>query len=145
MLWLAAVGRQVITRINSLRPSEACMRRYINDHWFRQWLATCTAPSHYLNQCWNIVNWTLGNKLKWSLNQNLYIFLQENAFENAVRKTAAILSRPQCVNVDQEMWPDIATIYNTMFNVLFMPLFSSIWNIELGLKELTPDFLPTTM
>ena len=25
------------------------------------------APSHYLNQCWNIVNWTLGNKLQWNL------------------------------------------------------------------------------
>ena len=22
-------------------------------------------PSHYLNQCWNIVNWALGNKLQW--------------------------------------------------------------------------------
>ena len=26
-----------------------------------------TAPSHYLNQCWNIVNWTLMNKLQWIL------------------------------------------------------------------------------
>ena len=23
-------------------------------------LVTCLAPSHYLNQCWNIVDWTLG-------------------------------------------------------------------------------------
>ena len=37
---------------------------------------------HYLNQCWNIVNWTLGKKLQWNLNRNLYIFIQENAFEN---------------------------------------------------------------
>ena len=40
-----------------------------------------SAPSHYLNQCWNIVNWTLGNRLKWNLNRNLYIFIQEIAFE----------------------------------------------------------------
>ena len=33
------------------------------------------APSHYLYQCWNIVNWTLGNKLHWNLNRNLYIFV----------------------------------------------------------------------
>ena len=33
-----------------------------------------------------------------SLNRNLYIFIQENSFENIVRKTAAILSQPQCVN-----------------------------------------------
>ena len=32
-------------------------------------------PIHYLNQCWNIVNWTLGNKLRWILNRYLYIFI----------------------------------------------------------------------
>ena len=30
------------------------------------------APSHYLNQWWNIVNWTLGNKLQWNLILYLY-------------------------------------------------------------------------
>ena len=62
-------------------------------------------PNHYLNQCWNIVNWTLGNKLRWNLNQNLNIMIQENAFENIIWKMAAILSWPQCVNhksCDQE-------------------------------------------
>ena len=24
----------------------------INQHWFRDWLVACAAPSHYLNQCW---------------------------------------------------------------------------------------------
>ena len=55
-------------------------------------------PSHYLNQCWNFDNCTLGNKLQWNLNRNVYIFIQENAFENLVGKMAAILYRPQCVN-----------------------------------------------
>ena len=59
------------------------------------------ATSHYLKQCWNIVNWTLGKKLQWTLNQNLYIFIWENAFENVVRKFVAILSPPQCVNLTQ--------------------------------------------
>ena len=45
-----------------------------------------------------IVNWIPGNKLQWNFNRNLYIFTQETAFENVVRKIAAILSRPQCVN-----------------------------------------------
>ena len=53
--------------------------------------------SHYLNQCWDTVNWTHGNKFQWNLNQNSYIFIQENAFENVVWEMAAILSRPQCV------------------------------------------------
>ena len=56
-----------------------------------------TAPSHYLNQCWNIVNWTLGNKLQGNINRNSYIFIHENAFGN-VWKMAAILCRPQCVH-----------------------------------------------
>ena len=82
---------------NSLRPSDAYMRRWTNHHWFRQWLVAWPAPSHHLNQCWNIVNWTLGNKLQWNINRNLYIFIQENAFEIAVWKIAAILPRPQWV------------------------------------------------
>ena len=41
-----------------------------------------------------IVNWTLGNKLQWNLNQNSCVFIHENAFENVVWKMAAILSRP---------------------------------------------------
>ena len=59
-----------------------------------------SAPGHYLNQWWNIVNWTNRNKLQWNFNQNHNIFIQENAFENVVWKTAAILSRLQCVKGD---------------------------------------------
>ena len=61
-------------------------------------LTTIGSLSHYLNQCWNIVNWNPGNKLQWNLNRNWYIFIQENLFENDVWKMAAILSRPQYVN-----------------------------------------------
>ena len=58
-------------------------------------------PSHYLNQCWNIANWTLRSKLQWNLNRNPYSFIDENAFEYVVWKIVAILSWPQCVNVVQ--------------------------------------------
>ena len=47
-------------------------------------------PSHYLNHCWNIVNWTLGNKFQWNFNRNSNIFIQENAFENVVCEMASI-------------------------------------------------------
>ena len=57
-----------------------------------------------LNQCWNIVNWTLRNKLQWNFNRNLNIFIEENAFENVAWKMAAILSRPQCIN-SINAWP----------------------------------------
>ena len=78
------------------RVTHICVGK-LGHHCFRQWLGACSAPSHYLNQCWNIVNWTLRNKLQWNLNRNSIIFIQENAFENVVWKMAAILTRPQCV------------------------------------------------
>ena len=68
----------------------------LDHHWLRYWLVAWSAPSHYLNQSWNIVNWNLGNKLQWNLKRNSNIFIQENAFEN-IWKMAAILSWPQCV------------------------------------------------
>ena len=64
-----------------------------SDNRFVAW----SAPSHYLNQCWYIVNWTHGNKFQWNVNRKLYIFIQENVFEIVVRELVAILSRPQCV------------------------------------------------
>ena len=86
------------TFFNPLRPSDAYMRRYTNHHWFRKWLVAWTAPSHYLNHCWNIVNWALRNKFQWNFNRNSNIFIQENALENVVCEMASILFRPQCVN-----------------------------------------------
>ena len=65
---------------NSLRPSDAYMCQLTNHHWFRQWLVVWLAPGHYyLNWCWNIVNWTLGNKNQWNLNRNSYIFSCDQA------------------------------------------------------------------
>ena len=67
----------------------------LSHHWFRWWLVTRSAPSHYLKQCWNIVNWTLGNIFQWNFNT---IFIEENYFENVIWNMAAILSLPQSVN-----------------------------------------------
>ena len=76
------------------RVTHICVGNLTIIDFFVAWLA----PSHYLNQCWNIVNWTNTNKLQLNFNQNYNIFIQENAFESFIWKTAAILSRPQCVN-----------------------------------------------
>ena len=81
-------------RFGLLRPHESYMRPWNNNHSDNA--LVWPAPSHFLNQCWNIVNWTVGNKLQWNLNRKLYIFIKKNAFENVVRKFAVILSRPQC-------------------------------------------------
>ena len=48
-------------------------------HWFRQWLVAYSAPSHYLKQCWVIVNWTLRNKLQWNFNQNIKRFIHKKS------------------------------------------------------------------
>ena len=37
-----------------------------------------SAPSHYLNQCWNIVDWILQNKLQCNLNRNVFIYIQDD-------------------------------------------------------------------
>ena len=85
--------------------------------WTRQWgrvthiclsKLIITGSDNGLSPCWrraiiwsnaeNIVNWTPGYKLQWNFNGNLCIFIQENAFENVVRKLDAFSCRPQCVN-----------------------------------------------
>ena len=42
-------------------------------------------------------NWNIRNKLQWNHKRNLYIFIQENVFENVVCEMAAMLPQPQCV------------------------------------------------
>ena len=88
-------GEFIYKNINSLRPSDAYMRR----------LGACLAPSHYLNQWWNIVNCTLGNKVQWNFNRNLNIFIQENAYENVICRIVVILSRPQWVKNSTSLLP----------------------------------------
>ena len=80
-------------------PLCSCDARPVLTHWGRMThICVWPALSHYLNQCWIIVNWNLKNKLQWNIKQNLCIFIQENAFENVVCKMAATLLWPQCVN-----------------------------------------------
>ena len=58
----------------------------------------------------------MGNKFQWNLNQDLYIFIQENAFDCVVCEMTAILSRPECVKclclIDH-----IALLWNILQNV----------------------------
>ena len=55
-------------------------------------------PSHYLGQCWLIVNQTLGNRFQWILNQNI-IFIEENAHDIAIYKNVSHFSMPEYVNM----------------------------------------------
>ena len=66
-------------------------------------------PSHHLNQWWNIVNWIPGDQFQWNLNQNLYIFIQENASANVVWKW-----RPFCVGLNVLMCADMVSHSQSM-------------------------------
>ena len=44
--------------------------------WKRR-LVAWPAPSHYLNQCWDIFNWTFENRLQWNLYRSSYMFIHE--------------------------------------------------------------------
>ena len=69
------------------RVTDICIIKLYH-HWFSAWMV----PSHYLNQCWNIVDWTPGNKLQCNFNKKFYIFIQENTIQNVILKMTAILS-----------------------------------------------------
>ena len=83
-VWLTHWGQVTHICISKLVP-----------HWLRLWLVAWLVPSHYLNHCWLIFDWTLGNKCQWNVNQNAIIFKTENVFENVVCKMATTLSLPQ--------------------------------------------------
>ena len=67
-------------------------------------------PSHYLNQCWNIVNWTLRNQTSVKSQSESKHFHLRKCIWNVFWKMAAILSRPQYVNSSYRhhcfWWPE---------------------------------------
>ena len=86
----------------------------LGQHWFRWWLVAYSAPSHYINQCWVIVNCTLRNKLQWNFNKNTELFIHKNASQNTVCKMAAILSRGRWVKFLSEI-----AVLPTWFHLLY--------------------------
>ena len=62
------------------------------------WLDAISVTSHYLNQYSFVVVWTIDNKFQRNFNQNTTFFIQENEFESAVCKTAAVFPRFQCLD-----------------------------------------------
>ena len=60
-------------------------------HWFRQWLAACSAPSHHLNQSWLTVNCTLGNTFQWNVNSKT-----NRRLDDVCSKIIAIFKSSMC-------------------------------------------------
>ena len=80
-----------------------------------------------LNQCWNIVDWILKNKLQWNLNWNSNIFIEENTFENVICEMLSISSRPECVNTLRS-WTKWPPFWRLVFKFIF--LFQIVFRIK---------------
>ena len=90
----------------------------------------CSAPSHYLNRCWLIENWTPWNKLLWNLNQNVIISSQEIAFANVVCIISTILFLSQYVLAYHQLHLYVAM---WVFMQAYKRLVSIIWPYAISL------------
>ena len=93
-------------------------------------------PNNYLNQSLLIVNWTLRNKLQWNFNQNSTFFIHENALENVICETAAILSREDELNnsiTDMELLLNKKDNFIPLFCIFILPMYTcTAWNMSLS-------------
>ena len=48
----------------------------LEHRWCKLWLIACSAPIHYLNQCWFVIYWMFGNTSRLNMSQNITIFTQ---------------------------------------------------------------------
>ena len=79
--------------LKSLRPSDAyiCVGN-------QTIIGSGNGLSPGRGQWWNIVNWTIRNKISEILKYNSYIFIQQKVLAKIVCNLATILSWPQCVD-----------------------------------------------
>ena len=69
-----------------------CYKQNILCRYRNHTLSVSLKPRNYLDQCWNILNLTLRNKLQWNTNRKQCISIQENALENVVCEISPIFS-----------------------------------------------------
>ena len=67
-----------------------------HQHWLRLWLVAYSAPSHYLNQCWDIVNWTLGTNFS-----EISIKRKDLSFTKMQMKISSAKWQPFCPGGDE--------------------------------------------
>ena len=98
-------------------PRYAYMRHHIDHYWFRQWLVACSAPRHYLNQCWFIVILILANIFQRR-------FYQNTTFCRRLFKCmSSAKCWPSCLGLNASRMPPISTIeLATSYHALLMPL-----------------------
>ena len=95
------------------------VRRWTGSALIQIMAVACSAPSHYLNQCWLIIIWTLRNNRQWKSNRNTKLFIHENAFEYIT----SAKWWPFCPGGDQLIWENIPCYNGT---ILWL-----IWHCEI--------------
>ena len=106
---------------NSLRPSDAYMNQPGNKPLSEPMLEYCQFEPY--------------KKPQWNHKRNLYIFIQENAFENVICKMAAIVSWPQCAKQKLYLKPQ------NMKNIKHFKFYSP-WAIYTCLLSVYSRYLP---
>ena len=84
---------------------------------FRSWLVGWPAPSHYLNRCWNIINWPLAINFSESLSE-----IQIFSFKKMHLEMASAKWRPFCLGLNVL---NIVPALVIMINKLILPNWSS--------------------
>ena len=87
------------TQIWSYSPETANSgqnRRFFSFGAIWKLLVAWTAPSHYQNQCWNIVNWTLRNNFS-----EILIGIQTSSFKKMHLKMSSAKWRPFCLGLNK--------------------------------------------
>ena len=84
-----------IQHVNSLRPNDTYMRQCTIPSLVKIMACCLVGTKRYLNQFWNIINWTLKTSVKFL--SKLKNFVDKFVFEIVVCEMVAILPQPQYV------------------------------------------------
>ena len=76
----------------------------LGQHCLRSWLNACVAPSHYLNQSWLVVNWTLRSKLQRNSNGHTKRFIHDNAFQKCRSENGCHFIQREIMNIGLLSW-----------------------------------------
>ena len=82
--WLALSQRS--------RVRHVCVSK-LGHHWLKILLLACPRTSHYLDQCWLVINWTLGITLIWTK-------MQQFPCTKLSLKMSSVRWRPFCLGVN---------------------------------------------
>ena len=94
---------------------------------FKQWLVACSAPSHYRNQCWFIVNWN-------------HICINFSQISMLSGKCRSLCSSLDMSNYGNSIWPNpcehtiLGQVRNDIGLVLlasrlFRPSYGTLWHL----------------